>query len=176
MRIAMLAGLLAWPAAAERTEDQAAREYEVKAAFIYNFAVFVEWPRAAFPEESSPLVVCVVGNDPFGTVLDRTLQGKTAQKRTLVIRRVASAKEAKGSHIVFIPSAESERLGEVATAVSGTSALLVCESEGLARKGASCNFALEDGRVKLEVNVGTAEKSGLRIGSKLLKIARRVDE
>jgi hypothetical protein len=172
MRAAIVISLLAWPG----TADQAAREYEIKAAFLYNFAAFVEWPRGAFAEESSPLVVCVVGADPFGATLDKTLQGKTAQGRALVIRRVAAAKEAKGSHIVFLPSSEAENLAALTAAVVGTSALIVAESEGLARKGASFNFILEDSRVKLEVNVGTAEKAGLRLGSKLLKIARRVDE
>jgi len=96
MRIAILCGLLAWPGSRPWAGDQAAREYEVKAAFLYNFAAFVEWPRAAFAEDSSPIVVCIVGTDPFGTGLDRTLQGKTAQGRPIVIRRAASPKEAKG--------------------------------------------------------------------------------
>lgn len=176
MRTAIVMGLLGLPGAATWSADQAAREYEIKAAFLYNFAAFVEWPRPAFAEASSPIVVCVVGKDPFGAVLDRTLQGKTAQGRALQVRRVADAKEARGSHIVFLPSSEWEHLAALATAVGGASAVIVGESEGLARKGAIFNFALEEGRVKLEVNVGAAEKAGLRIGSKLLKIARRVDE
>jgi hypothetical protein len=156
--------------------DQAAREYEVKAAFLYNFAAFVEWPRTAFADADAPIVVCIVGADPFGGALDRMLQGKTAQNRPLSIRRVATVREAKGSHIVFLPSSETERLADLAAAVAGTPALLVGESEGLARKGAVFNFAVEDSRVKLEVHVGAADKAGLRLGSKLLKIARRVDE
>jgi hypothetical protein len=172
IRSAILAGMMALLG----TPDQAAREYEIKAAFLYNFAAFVEWPRSAFAEAESPIVVCIVGADPFAGALDRTLQGKTAQGRTLTIKRVAAAKDAKGSHIVFLPSGEMERLGDLTGALSGTAALLVGESEGLARKGAVFNFAVEDSRVKLEVNVGAAEKAGLRLGSKLLKIARRVDE
>ncbi|MBI3855352.1 MAG: YfiR family protein [Planctomycetes bacterium] len=173
-RIALLAALVAGPGI--WTGDQAAREYEVKAAFLYNFAAYVEWPKAAFAEESSPILVCVVGADPFAGTLDRALQGKTAQGRSLAVRHAASAKEAKGCHIVFLPAAEGEQLAALTAALAGTPALLVGESEGLARKGAACNFAIEDSRVRLEVNVGTAEKAGLRLGSKLLKIARRVDE
>ena len=176
MRLGFLAGLLTLTAASPGSNDQSTREYEVKSAFLYNFAAYVEWPKSAFAEESSPLVVCIVGADPFGGVLDKILQGKTAQGRPLTLRRVATAKEAKGSHIVFIPSSESERIGELTSALAGTPALLVGEAEGLARKGAACNFVLEDSRVRLEVNVGTAEKAGLRLGAKLLKIARRVDE
>jgi hypothetical protein len=172
MRHAILAGVMALLGAG----DQAAREYEIKAAFLYNFAAYVEWPRAAFPETDSPIVVCVVGADPFDGALERTLQGKTAQGRPLSIRRVATAKEARGSHIVFLPAAESGKVAEVAGILGGTSALLVGEAEGLARKGTVFNFAVEDGRIKLEVNAGAAEKAGLRLGSKLLKIARRVDE
>src|SRR5262245_17898567 len=136
MRTAILAGL----AALLGVEDQAAREYEIKAAFLYNFAAYVEWPRTAFADADTPLVVCIVGADPFGAALEKTLQGKTAQGRPLSIRRVAAPKDAKGSHIVFLPSAESQRIGDVAGALAGTPALLVGESDGLARKGAVFNF------------------------------------
>jgi hypothetical protein len=141
MRSAVLLALLAWPGTQAWVGDQAAREYEIKAAFLYNFAAYVEWPKAAFPEDGSPIVVCIVGNDPFGAALDRTLQGKTAQGRSLLVRRVATAKEAKGSHIVFLSSSESEHIAEASTALAGTPVLLVGESEGLARKG-----AIEPGR------------------------------
>ena len=172
MRSAILAGVVAMLGAG----DQAAREYEIKAAFLYNFAAFVEWPRSAFSEADAPIVICIVGADPFDGSLERTFQGKTAQGRALSIRRVAALKDAKGSHVVFLPSGESGRMGELAGLLAGTPALLVGESDGLARKGAVFNFAVEDSRVKLEVNAGAAEKAGLRLGSKLLKIARRVDE
>jgi hypothetical protein len=173
MRIAILAAL--W-ALAPLADAQAAREAEVKSAFVFNFLLYVDWPKSAFPDDGAPYVVAVLGGDGFGGQLERTLEGKTAQGRPVKVRKVAEAAEAAGAHVVLLPKQETDRRPELIGAFAGRPVLLVTESEGLARKGAACNFVVEEQRVRLEVNVGATEKAGLRMSAKLLKIARRVDE
>lgn len=147
-------------------------EYEVKAAFLYNFARFVEWPRD--PQGGEEFVVTVLGRDPFGTVLDDTLRGKTVGEQRIVIRRAERAEEVRGSRIVFICDSEKERLPAILKALEGAPVLTVGEMSEFAERGGVIRFKLEQGRIRLEINVAAAERSKLKISSQLLKLARIV--
>jgi hypothetical protein len=148
-------------------------EYEVKAAFLYNFARFVEWPDA--PEGDGPFVITVLGRDPFGSVLDDTLRGKTIDDKRIVVRRASRPDEVGQSRIVFICDSEKDRLPAILKSLEGTPVLTVGEMSEFAERGGVIRFKLEQGRIRLEINAAAAERSRLRISSQLLKLARIVD-
>lgn len=152
----------------------AALEYQIKAAFLFNFAKFVEWPPGKLGEPRSRFAVCVLGKDPFGSVLDQALQGKTIDGRPVFVRRSASVSDCKDCHIVFISSSERERLAEVLQVLANASALTVSEMPRFAERGGMINFTTDDNKVRLEINAGSAASAGIRISSKLLNLAKVV--
>lgn len=159
-----------------RTRDAQASEAELKAAWMYNFLQHVQWPASAFRDERSPLVVGVLGAHPLEEALAKAVRGKSAQSRPVEVRRVAQPADAKGAHVLFVPDGEKGRFDEALAAARGAPLLLVAESEGLARRGAALNFYVEESRVRFEANVDAAARSGLAVGSKLLKFARLVKD
>ena len=149
-------------------------EYEVKAAFLYNFARFVEWPPAAVGAPDQPFVVAVFGDDPFGATLDHTLSGKTLEARPIVVRRLASLDEAAQVNILFIGASEKPHVARVLRTLSGTHVLTVGEMSGFAELGGMIGFRTERQRIRFDINVGQASRAGLKISSQLLKLARIV--
>ena len=168
---AILAGSVA---AAPQSEQ--APEYDLKAAYLYNFGTFTEWPAGAFRAPDAPFVVGVIGRDPFGAALEDTFRGVTVHKRRPEIRRSAEIENLKGSHILFVPSTEKARFKEILDAFRGTNTLVVGESEGFAAGGGAMNFFIENKRVKFEVNPAAARRAGLQISSQLLRLAWIVEE
>lgn len=151
-------------------QDQKPTEYEVKAAFIYNFAKFIEWP----PAPSHPYItVCVFGRDPFGPAFN-VIEDKTVGDRKIMIRRNASFQNFGDCNILFIGNSEKERLPHIFEALSGLSVLTIGDTTGFARQGVMINFFIEDKTVRFEINREAAARAGLRISSKLLRIARLV--
>ena len=148
-------------------------EYEVKAAFLYNFARFVEWPRD--PDSDGEFVVTVLGRDPFGSALDNTLRGKTVDQRQIVVRRISRSEDVGRSQIVFICDSEKERLPAILKSLEAAPVLTVGEMDEFAERGGVIRFKVEQDRIRLEINVAAAERSRLRISSQLLKLARIVD-
>jgi hypothetical protein len=146
-------------------------EYQVKAAFLYNFAKFVEWPPEAFADPNEPLVVCVLGEDPFGRTLDDAVSGKKIEGRTLAIRRIADARQAKGCRMLFVSSSERKRVLSILASVSESGLLTVGESDSAASDGMIINFTLESGKVRFAINVAAAERERLRFSSRLLSLA-----
>ena len=158
-------------AAVEPLESPRPTEYEVKAAFLYNFAKFVEWPQAAFDRLRAPLALCIFGADPFGGELDLAVRRKTAQGRPVVVRRLAGLGELAPCHVLFVGSAERERFAEVLDAVAGKSVLTVGEDDDFARAGGMISFVVRGTRVRFSIDVGAAERVGLRLSSRLLDLA-----
>lgn len=146
-------------------------EYAVKAAFLYNFAKFVEWPQSAFPELQAPLALCVLGADPFGRELDRAVRGKTAQGRPVVVRRLAGPEVSDLCHVLFVASSERERFAEVLGGVAGRSVLTVGEEDDFARAGGMISFVVRDARVRFAIDLDAAERAGLKLSSRLLDLA-----
>ena len=161
------------PAAASQERD--APEYELKAAFLYNFATFVEWPAGSFPGPDSPFTIGVIGQDPFSPSLETTLQGKTVGGRRIEVRRSSDVKELKVCHLLFVPASEGERVPNILEALRGTSILTVGESPGFAAQVGCVNFFIEGKRVKFEINPGAAKRANLKVSSKLLRLARVVE-
>lgn len=159
---------------ADAGQGGASSEYAVKAAFLYHFAQFVEWPAAAFRNANSPLVYCTIGTDPFAGELDSTLKGKTIGARAIEVRHVRQTAEAQGCQIVFIGEGQKRQIPGVLAELRGGPVLIVGESENFAEEGGTIGFVVEENKVRFEVNLETAERSGLRINAKLLALAKTV--
>ena len=173
-RLRWLAAALLALAGARSGQSVPPTEYEVKAAFLYNFARFVEWPPAAMGAPNQPFIVAVLGDDPFGATLDRTLSGKTLEARPIVVRRVDSLDEAARANILFVATSERAQVRHVVRTLSGTHVLTVGEMSGFAEHGGMIGFRTERQRVRFDINVGQASRAGLKISSQLLKLARIV--
>jgi hypothetical protein len=146
-------------------------EYPVKAAFLYHFVEFVEWP-ASTPLPPGRVTIGVLGEDPFGPVLDRAILEKMAAGRTLSVRRFATLDDLEPVEILFISTSEMARLPGILARLKGRSVLTVGEADRFAQRGGMIGFFLEDHRVRLEVNRAAVERAGLRVSSKLLAVAR----
>jgi uncharacterized protein DUF4154 len=151
-------------------------EYQVKAAFLYNFARFVEWPADAFPDARAPILLGIVGEDPFGGAMEQAVNGKTINGRELVLKRVARQQDFKEFHMLFVSSSEARHLSQILESLKGKAVLTVGETEGFAQSGGVINFTLEENKVHFEINVDTAERSHLKISSKLLALAKVVKD
>lgn len=149
-------------------------EYEIKAAFLLNFARFVEWPSTSFADSDSPLVIGVLGNDPFGSALDNAIQNERVKGRRLVVRRSSQLSDLKGSHILFVSSSEQSRIGWIIREVSDRSILSVSDVSGFANRGGIVNFIVGDRKIGFEINIAAINKAGLKVSSQLLKLAKIV--
>jgi hypothetical protein len=146
-------------------------EYPVKAAFLLNFAKFVEWPTDAFRSAEDPLAICVLGQNPFGSALEDVIRDKTVANRPFAVREVSSAQQAGKCHIVFISASERKRFRSYLDELKGRPVLTVGESEDFTSGGGIISFKLIDSRMRIEIDVGAAERARLRISSKLLSLA-----
>lgn len=169
MRLMAIAGLLCSLATAMHA--QGAGEYQVKAAFLYNFAKFVEWPPGSFANGAAPLRICVLGQDPFGEELHNVASDKIVNGHKLVVDAVADAAAARGCHILFIAASKKAEMKQILESLRGADVLTVGDTKGFAKLGGMINFVLEDNRVRFEVNKTAAEQTGLKISSKLLSLA-----
>lgn len=151
-------------------------EYEVKAAFLYNFAKFVEWPADGHRGPPDGFVITILGDDPFGTIIDEALQGKTVDSRKVVVRRARRAEDVESSQILFICDSEGDELSRVLKRVEGAAILTVGEMDRFAERGGVIRFRMDKSRVRLEINPSAAERARLRISSELLKLARIVGQ
>lgn len=157
------------------TRGQSANEYQVKAAFLYNFAKFVEWPAQSFKGSDDPIAICTLGQNPFGSMLEDAVKGKTLEGRAFVVRTIPDVRQASGCRILFISSSEQKHLQLILESVKAPGILTVGETEGFAKNGGIINFKLEGGMVRFEINVGAAAKEGLQIRSNLLSLAEIVN-
>lgn len=164
------AGLVGSAIAPVQAQTSSASEAQVKAAFLYNFAAFTEWPELA----GDTLVVGVVGDEAAADEVARTISGKTVADRVVAARRVDSPAEAGTVHILFITAGSGREDGLIPRPEGGPRPLIVGEEEGFASNGGMVNFYLEQGRVRFEVNVDAVEGAGLRMSSRLLRLARLV--
>lgn len=149
-----------------------APEYEVKAAFLYNFAKFVEWPS---PSSAPSFRICVLGRDPFGLALSNIVQSKSISGRPIVSVQLQSPAEVRLCHILFISRSDPEILKQVLERTHGLPVLTVGESADFLRLGGMINFVLEQDRVRFEISLESAERHHLKLSSKLLAVARVVN-
>jgi hypothetical protein len=172
----MLATILVLPVrsltAAGDNSLQASGEYWIKANYLHRFAMFVEWPADAFTSPEAPLMIGVVGEDPFGGALHRLVDGKRIDKRRLVVERVDSPHDARRFHILFVSAKETGSLAEFAARLYGSSTLVVGESPNVLRDGGTISFTVRDNKVGYDVDLSAAKRARLTISSKLSSLAR----
>jgi uncharacterized protein DUF4154 len=149
-------------------------EYEVKAAFLYNFTRFVEWPPESLRDTSEPFVIAVLGRDPFGPVLDDTVAGKTVAGHRIEVRRASRVEDVADAQMVFISASERASAPAILKALDRPGVLTVGDTDGFAGYGGTINFVLHDRRVRFEINPASAEQAGLKMSSQLLKLATLV--
>ena len=150
-----------------------ASETELKAAFLYNFAKFVEWPADAFSSETVPLRVAVFGDEETTAKLKAMLSDKKAHGRSFEVKRVFSPQEAKNAQIVFITSTESRRTLLILDAVKKLPVLTIGDSDDFLDSGGMINFYFEEAQLRFDINPEAAEKVKLVISSKLLRLAKK---
>jgi hypothetical protein len=149
-------------------------ERQMKAAFVYNFAKFVEWPAEAFSASNAPFSICVLGRNLFGPTFAESIDGKAVNGRRVLVTEISDAKLAAHCHIVFVSSSEHKRLRAILADLSATSALTVGDMDGFSEAGGIIDLFLEDGRIRFRINAVAAERQRLRISSKLLSLAAEV--
>ena len=147
-------------------------EYRLKAAFVYNFLVFTEWPGATGGTGGS-LNLCILGKDPFGAEIDG-LQGKQAAGRSIALHRRTGTDPLKGCQAVFVAASAIDSLLRVLDSLQGLPVLLLADSPGALRKGVALNMGVALGKVNFEANLGAARSAGLTLSSKLLRLATEV--
>jgi hypothetical protein len=151
-------------------------EYQIKAAFLFNFAKFIEWPEGTYSNAQSPFIVCIFGKDPFGKILDEALAGKSMNNHPVTILRARDEMSLRRCQMVFVSSSESGIYSEILEKVRGASVLLVGETDGFAAAGGMIEFLLEDNHVRFAINPDATRRAGLKCSSSLLALARIVHD
>lgn len=153
---------------------QSVTEDQVKAAYLFNFAKFTEWPSEVFGKADAAMNFCLLGRSPVTDELDSSVRGKNIDGHMIVIRHLHAPEEIKGCHLVFLAANAGKQQQKLVHFAKGTPVLLVAETSGFARAGGTINFVVENERLVFEVNINAAENSHLKISSKLLALARIV--
>src|SRR5882672_7309968 len=162
----LLALLAAWLVVAPGpalADSAASKEYQIKAACLLNFVQFIEWPAAAFPQPDSPIVIGILGEDPFGDVLERTFADESVQGRSLTIKRSRQLEELKKCHLLFIARAERSRLADILGSLGEANIVTVGDVDEFAQRGGIINFYIDAGKIRFEVNPEAAQRKGLKI-------------
>lgn len=152
----------------------AAREYQVKAVFLFNFARFVDWPAVSYPSASAPFSLCVYGDDPFGPDLDAVVHGETVGGRPMVVRRLHDPHDVVECQIVYITESADRELEAVVAALEQRATLTVSDLEGAARRGVMVRMMTVNGKIRLRVNIDAVRAARLTVSSNLLRAAEIV--
>ena len=154
-------------------EQQKAGEYQVKAACLYNFINFIEWPPQSSFESSPTITLCIIGDDPFGGALT-DFQNETVRGKKLLIKH-RSSDDLKGCNILFLPASEKHHAAKILRSIGKSDVLTVSDTEESAKQGIIISFFIEQKKVRFAVNRYTAQQAGLKISAKLLKLAKIID-
>lgn len=170
-RIASLV-LAASLAGATGIAAQSSGEYDVKAAYLYNFAKFVEWPSEAFPSPDTPFAICVLGQDPFGRGLDDIIHGERVEGRPLVVRRLKGWDDAELCHILFVSTSVQEDFDQLLGGHTFRRTLTVGDVPRFLTAGGHISFFLEGSSVRFAIDRANVARTDLKISSKLMRVAR----
>ena len=150
-------------------------EYQVKAAFLYNFGKFIEWPPRSFQDDKAPLILGILGKDPFGDSLD-SFKGKKIGSREFLVKVFPKLETLEKCHILFIGASEKDQLSKVLKTIGGWNVLTVGDIPGFCQAGGILNFAIEEKKVRFEINPQAAQRHGLKVSSQLVKLAKIIQE
>lgn len=151
-------------------------EYELKAALLYNFARFAEWPTGTFQSDGDAFVIAIVGEDPFGPVLDEAVRGRAIEGRTIKLERWLKPGEVGRCQILFISTSDRSELQQLMSTQGGKPVLMVSDAPGFVSEGGTIGLDLEDGRVRMTINMDVVRRSGVKISSKLLALSRLIED
>jgi hypothetical protein len=165
--VALSVALGAEPLRAQRLD-----EYRVKAAVLYNLTKFVDWPTEAFPDPGAPIVVCVLGINPFGPTLNDTLRGHLVGKHPVTVKPVPEV--STGCHVLYVGSSEARQLPAILDRLRNRSVLTIGESAGFVEQGGMIGLITDADRVRFDINVGAAEQAKLKISARVLSLASSV--
>ena len=173
LRVALASCLLALVALLEPRSARAepSSEYQVKAAFLFNFAKFVKWPERVLPDSSTSFDICVLGDRTVAPAVEETISGKTLRDKPIVVKHLASPEAAKSCQILFVSGAEEVDTAKLLRALEGASVLTVGEADQFAERGGIINFKTEDNKIRFEINPDAAKRANLEVSSQLLKLA-----
>ena len=171
---AVLAALSIALAPGGATAADESLEYAVKAAVLYKFGFFVEWPATAFSSSTSPFRLCIVGEDPFGSILDKAVSGQQVGARSIEVRRLKAVGRDSGCQILYIGVSEAPRFGQIIEALRGSSVLTVSDGRAPGTAAGIIQFVIKDDRVRFDIDDVAAEQNGLAISSKLMSLALNV--
>lgn len=171
---------------AQLAQAAESKEYQIKAAFLYNFIQFVDWPKEKAADSNQPIIIGIIGRDPFGNVFE-SLKNKKIKGKSVVIRRVKTFEELKKNgeledkinelkkfHVLFICSSENKNLKQIIDPIKTDNILTVGETGNFLENGGIINFVLEEKKVRFEINLDAANTSNLKISSQLLRLAEKV--
>ncbi len=158
-----------------RAQNEASSEYRVKLAFLYNFAQFVEWPADAFPDPGSPLKICVVGNNPFSGAIEQSLRGRAVGGHPLELKTLSPQEDPRGCQLIFVRATEMKSAARIFALMRGSSTLTVGEAPSFAARGGVINLVREENKLRFEVNIKAVSQTRLKLSSKLLALARIVN-
>jgi hypothetical protein len=153
------------------TLAQSTSEYQVEAAFLYNFTKFVEWPGDAFASVNSPLQICVLGHDPFGSDFEQLIVDKTVDGHRIELAHPDGVPQARACQILFIASSQKQ---QILLGLKGASVLTVGDTAGFVQMGGMINFVLDDNRVRFEINLKATELAHLKLSARLLTVAKLI--
>jgi hypothetical protein len=152
-------------------QSNISREYQIKAVFLYNFCQFVEWPSKAFVHEDDPLIIGILGENPFDSYLEETVKGEKASGHSLEVRHFQQVSQIRECHILFINVTGKDEVKKVISALASRNILTVSEMTNFTKQGGIVRFFTEDNRTRIRINLEAAKKAELIISSKLLKLA-----
>jgi hypothetical protein len=155
-------------------QKTATPEYQVKAVFLYNIAQFVEWPKDSIPEDTSAIIIGVLGKDPFGTYIDDTIKGEEVNGHPLVIERYAAPSDIKNCHILFIHSALGPKLNSILKNLRGKNILTVSDATNFTKQGGMVGFITQENKIRIQINLEDVKEENITISSKLLRLAEIV--
>lgn len=173
-RRAAIAAVVCAVTLAPNASASASVEYSVKAAYLAKLGIFVQWPKAAFDTPQSPVVLCVVGTDPFGDVLDKSVEGQHVGERPLIVRRLKTVARDSGCTILFAGGSEAQSVDQALQVVSGTGVLTVTDNAHDGHVDAVVDFVIQDGRVRFTIDDRVAAQNGIVVSSHLLGLALSV--
>lgn len=171
LRLVALAAVLngiAPPGAAQGVS----KEYQIKAVFLLNFLQFVQWPPGAFPGEDAPLRMAVLGDDPFGPVLDEVVRDEKVGRRPVTVERARRWQDVTNCHLLFISDSERGRLPDIMAGLRDRPILLVSDGPDFTRRGGMIRFFIDGNKVRFEINPASAQQRGLKLSAQLLSVAR----
>jgi len=167
----VLLTVLFLPPPVQSAPAEAKSEYALKAVFLYNFCRFIEWPKSAFSSPNEPIIIGIIGDDPFGSLLNEAVQGETQHGRTIQIEHYRRPDAIGHCHLLFVSRSESGRLDAILAAVSGKSIVTVGETDAFLDRGGMIALTADRSRVRLHINPEMLRAARLDVSSKLLRIA-----